>query len=201
MALDYSNLGDRAANAKENINKPADPMEEGDFKCVLRSGEFTKSRAGNDMFVLKMKVVDPDASERMAGETLLIRFVITPNTGHQLDRFLDILNSWGANVSTVKKDDDWEDLFIDLVAARPKAIVEIEQSPSKPDDEGKIRMYYEFYWKEVIRCLNIDDLDGLEAPAEEPEAAPEKPAPKKKAAPKKEETKATDTADADGDDW
>ena len=200
--MDYSNLGDRAANAKDNLdadNKP--PMENGEYKCVLRSGQFTKSRKGNDMFVLKMKVTDPDASERMAGETLLIRFVITPNTQHQLDRFLDLLNNWGVKGigSLVKKDDDWEDLFIDLVAARPKAIVELEQSPSAPDEKGKIRMYYEFYFKEVIRCLNIDDLEGLETPAEEP--IEEKPAPKKaEATPKKEEPKSEEPESTD-DEW
>jgi len=199
--MDYSKLGNRAANAKENMDKEFEPMENGTYKCILRSGEFTKSQKGNDMFVLKMKVVDKDASERMQGETLLIRFVITSKTEHQLDRFLDILNEWGVKDigELVKKDDDWEDLFIDLVAARPKAIVEVEQSPSKPDADGKTRMYYEFYWKEVIRCMNLDEIDGLETPAEEPKAEPK---PKKKAAPKKKaEPKVEEEDGEDEDSW
>jgi hypothetical protein len=157
---DYDNLNKRLEEAKKEEAERGNPFRfpDGMYNAKLKDIFGKRSRNGNDMFVLTLKI--RSKHESLHGKTMTVRFV--KSVEFQFNRFLIFMEMMGVDLSKVKSDKDFEKIFSDIDDEPPRTLyVELKRDAENPQFEN-------IYIQGVEE--GEEDVDMSNVPAEAPKA-------------------------------
>lgn len=96
-------------------------LPSGTFKCRYAGCEYKQSRSENKMFEVTWKIIEKgDNKNKTFKERFLTKF------DWQFNKFLDLLERFGADLELAKKTSDLLDIVDDLDARPPTAVITLE---------------------------------------------------------------------------